>query len=205
MEPIFLFSALIGGTFLVCQFAMTLLGLSDGDHDLDGGDHFDGAGEADGDLPADGDAHHSSWLFGILSFKTLVAAFTFFGLSGMFMIRTGAEVRDQLLVSIVCGLGALFGVHALMRSFYRLNQNGTMRLGNAVGRIGTVNVSVPASRSGMGRVQLEIQGRLEELAAVTEHDSPIKSGSQVRVTGLLQNNLLEVLPLEIAATASASS
>lgn len=199
MEPIFLFSALIGGTFLACQFVMTLLGLSDGDHDLDAdvhlGDHSDmGA-----------DAHHSSWLFGILSFRTLVAAFTFFGMSGMFMIRVGAEVRDQLLVATVCGLGALFGVHALMRSFYRLNQSGTMRLGNAAGKLGVVNVSIPPGRTGVGKIQLEIQGRLEELAAVTEHETAIKSGTQVRVVGLQQNNLLEVLPVKNAAAVTVPS
>jgi len=200
MENIFLFSALIGGTFLVCQFVTTLFGMGEsGDH-IDLGDHFDAGGHADGGNSLDSDAHHSSWLFGIISFRTLVSAITFFGLSGMFMLRSGAELRDQLLVASISGLAALFGVHWLMRSFQQLSQSGTLRLSNAIGKIGTVNVPIPGSHAGQGKVQLEIQGRLEEIAAVTALEMSLKTGSRVHVVALQQGNVLEVEPAVVGAS-----
>jgi len=207
METIFLFSALMGGTFLVCQFVMTLLGLSDGASDTELGDHMD-AGSDMHDLADHGDGHgddphHSSWLFGIISFRTLVAAATFFGLSGMFMARSGADLRDQLLVSVASGLGALFGVHSLMKSFHRLNQNGTLRMSAAVGKTGTVNVTIPPDRIGRGKVLVEIQGRLEEVSAVTSHSTPLQSGIRVEIVGLQNGNLFEVQPAEAVASAGA--
>lgn len=188
METLFLFSALIGGTFLLCQFGMTLLGLDDGP---DQGD-IDTGGDLHSDGALGGDEHHSSWLFGIISFRTLVAAATFFGLTGMFMIRSGAELRDQLLVAIASGVAALFGVHWMMKTFHQLGQSGTLRTSNAVGKTATVNVSIPANQSGPGKVQLEIQGRLEELAAVTSQNQSLTTGTRVQVVGLQQGNILEV-------------
>ena len=76
METVYLVCAVVGGTVLVCQFVMTLLGLG-GDHDA-GGDH-DVAHDA-GHHEA-GHDHDSSWLVGVLTFRTLVAALAFFGVS----------------------------------------------------------------------------------------------------------------------------
>lgn len=195
METLFLFSALIGGTLLICQFVMTLLGLSDGvDHGDLGGDldHGSLGGEHSHDAPHTDDQHHSSWLFGVISFRTLVAAATFFGLSGMFMVRAGTEPIEQILVALVSGVAALFGVHWLMQSFYGLGQSGNLRMTNAIGKTATVNLSIPAGHTGLGKVQLEIQGRLEEVAAVTDEPESLRTGMRVQVVGLQQGNILQV-------------
>src|SRR3990170_1675555 len=99
MATLFLICATVGGTVLACQLVMTLLGFAgdmvdvDVPDDLDGGGDLDLGGDVDaGDVSVDADmdgdageaAHHdTSWLAGVLSFRTMVAALTFFGLAGL--------------------------------------------------------------------------------------------------------------------------
>ena len=107
MTTLYILCILVGGTFLVCQFAMTLLGL--GHSGLDGdvahlhpdvfAGHADGALHTDLDHDVDGSHEHgSSWLFGIISFRTLVAATTMFGLAGM-----TARTSEHLIERTVAG------------------------------------------------------------------------------------------------------
>ena len=79
MDTLFFWCALIGGTVLVCQCVMTLIGLGDGhpDFDASGAVHLDVdaglAGDAGhGDSTGHAGGHDSTWFFGILTFRTLV-------------------------------------------------------------------------------------------------------------------------------------
>ena len=204
MSTLFTFCALIGGTFLVCQFVMTLIGLGHGGFDLDGSHvpsdllvgHADDPLQADVDHDGDGAHHHgSSWLFGILSFRTLVAATTFFGLAGMTAFSAGMPLGKQLLIAIASGGAAMFAVHELMRFLHQLGQSGTLRLRNAIGKTATVAIPIPGKHSGHGKVRLTVQGRFEELAAVNSLDETLATGSQVIVVDVVDGNLLEVAPL----------
>lgn len=204
MTTFFVFCALVGGTFLLCQFVMTLIGLG---HSDSGGDFLapsteagatdlsdvgiDGADGADG-TPGD---HGSSWLFGIISFRTLVAAATFFGLAGMTAQSSGASAFVQLLVAAVSGGLALLGVHALMRSLLRLGQTGTLQLTSAIGKTATVSVSIPGGQGRRGKVRLTVQGRLEEFAAEALDEGPLTTGTQVIVVDVIHGNVLQVAPL----------
>lgn len=239
MSSVFLYCALIGGTFLVCQFVMTLIGLAhgvDGDVAHDAPDAIDGhggdlygidvhagdvhagdvhvgdvhvedaaladvhggdltSGDVDGDLQGADDHHGSTSLFGVLSFRALVAAATFFGLAGMTANTAEMSIFNQLLIAVICGGAALFGVHWLMRSLYRLGQSGTLRINRTIGKTARVNVSIPGGNSGQGKVHVKVQGRLTELAAVTSAKERLAMGSEVVVIGVTGGNILEVEPL----------
>ena len=203
MSTIFIFCALIGGTFLVCQFVMTLIGLGHGGFDADATHfaadalpgHVGDALHTDPGQDVHGTDHHgSSWFFGIISFRTLVAAMTVFGLAGMTASSSGFPLRLQLLMAIVGGGAAMFAVHWMMRSLYQLGQSGTLRLANAIGKMATVSIPIPGNNSGPGKVRLTVQGRLEELAAVTSTGDTLTTGSQVIVVDVVSGNVLEVVP-----------
>jgi membrane protein implicated in regulation of membrane protease activity len=151
----------------------------------------------DGDGNAHGIDHNhgSSWLFGVLSFRALVAAATFFGLAGMAANTAATSIANQLLIAIGSGGAALFGVHWLMQSFYHLGQSGTLRINRTIGKAARVNISIPGGNAGQGKVQLKVQGRLTELAAVTSAAEKLPTGSQVVVIGVTRGNILEVEPL----------
>lgn len=207
MTTLYILCILVGGTFLVCQFAMTLLGL--GHSGLDGdvahlhpdvfAGHADGAVHTDLDHDVDGSHEHgSSWLFGIISFRTLVAATTVFGLAGMTALTSGVPLNGQLLVSIVSGGAAMFAVHSLMRFLYQLGQSGTLRIANAIGKTATVSIPILGKSLRCGKVRLTVQGRLEELAAVNSQEGTLPSGSQVVVVGVVGGNTLQVAAIEAA-------
>ena len=199
MTTIFLACAVVGGTILAFQLVMTFAGF--GDHGVDIADDipdsFDSYLETDafdGDVEV-GDPHGSTSMFGVLSFKTVVAAVTFFGITGMAAQSAGLSAAGQLTLAILAGLGAMYGVFYLMRAVYRLAQTGNLRITNAIGRTATVNVAVPASNEGHGKVQVKIQDRLEEFPAVTSAGEKLNSGAKVVVVSVVSGNTLEVEPL----------
>ncbi len=196
MTTIFMICAVVGGTILAFQFVMMFAGFGDSDFDFgdDLPDSFDAALDTDafdGDVDV-ADPHGSTTMFGVLSFKTVVAALTFFGLAGMASQSAGISLPGQLTLAILAGLGALYGVYYLLLSVYRLAQSGNLQITNTIGRTGTVNVSVPADNDGAGKVQIKVQDRLEEFAAVTSVGEKLSSGAKVVVVGVVSGNTLEV-------------
>lgn len=208
MTAVFMFCALVGGTIMVCQFVLTLLGL--GGHDLvDAGhgglelDHSAGLDVAH-DTAADGSAtgetqgddsshqHSSTWLFGVITFRTMVAAITFFGLSGMAAHSAEVSPINQVLIGLACGIGAMYAVHWLMSLMYRLGEDNTVRINRAVGREGMVYLPVPADKAGPGKVQLRLQGRMMECEAITAEPDNLPTGARVVVVGVVGGHVLEV-------------
>lgn len=206
MTSLYLFFAVVGGTVLICQFVLTLIGLGGGqdvpdDLSVDhGSDFHTDAHDTGSDHAGDsGSGHHvSSWLFGVLSFRTLVAASTFFGLGGLGAHEAGLNLVSQLGIATICGVGAMYGVHWIMTLIGRLGEDGTVRIQRAIGQEGTVYVPIPGGKSRAGKVQLRLQNRLMEYAAVTDSVDRLPTGMKVRVTGVA-GDVLEVSPLAKSA------
>ena len=212
MTTLFLTCAAIGGTVLLLQFVLSLIGLSDSGADFAddlpavsdvhlevghaGGGDVTGDGAHDG-LAHDGTGHShiSDWLFGVISFRTVVAALTFFGLSGMAAHSAHLDLGKQLAIAMTSGLAAMYAMHALMRGMAKLAQDGTLRIERAIGKTGTVYLPIPANRANTGKIQISLQGRLEEFNAVTPVGARLPAGAKVVVTGVISGDTLEVEPL----------
>jgi membrane protein implicated in regulation of membrane protease activity len=205
MTWLFLIAAVVGGTVLICQFVLTLVGLGGGHGDFvpDAGADFSAA--ADHDFSAaqldnadtaghDAAGHHgSSWMFAVISFRTLVAAAAFFGLIGLAAESAGQPRGVQLLLASLAGLGAMHGVHWLVRAMGRLGEDGTLKIHRALGQEGTVYVPIPPARSYAGKIQLRVENRLVEYEAITASERKLATGTKVRVVGIA-GNVLEVAP-----------
>jgi len=209
LVPLFLVCASIGGAVLICQFVLALVGFGghgdvvdglghDIPHDFNVDSHADGhdASSADQELGQHGVGHGnlSTWIFGVLSFKTVTEALAFFGLAGCAANAAQMGSAAQLTIALAAGAFAMYGVHWIMRSIYRLSEDHTIRIERAVGRQGTVYLTIPADRKGAGKVQLKVQNRLMDYVAVTDHDQPLLTGSRIRVTGVSGGSTLQVLP-----------
>lgn len=192
--------AVIGCTVLVCQFVLTLTGAADADdfdtgdggHDV-GGHDFDHAGG-----PAHGDANHthgSNWFFGVLTLRTITSALAFFGLTGLAMNASGVEQLPGLAIASAAGVAALYLVHWMMRSLSHLRAEGTVRIRDAVGAVGSVYVRIPGGNAGPGKVQIMLQGRTVELTAMTD-DGPLASGARIIVTKVIGPDAVEVAAAE---------
>ena len=174
MTVVFVVCAAVGATVLVLQFLLSLVGLG-GEHDFSGGDHDFGAGETDHEIStgeAHGDAAHagpaaehetnaqphdasagqaaqgSTWLFQVLSLRTIVAALAFFGLAGLAAQAAHCRPFSTLLIASTAGLGAMYAVYAMLRSMRSLQAEGTARIHRAVGEQATVYLRIPAQPTG---------------------------------------------------------
>lgn len=209
LDTIFLIAAVIGGTVMVCQFVLTLMGmgddLSDGDVHVHGdatdigdfhGDVGDASGEhhttlataADGELPH----HDTSWLFGVISLRTLVAAAAFFGVAGKAATSAGFSETKSLALAVLAGLAAMYGMYWLMQSISRLTSSGNERIGNAVGCRGSVYIPIPPNGQGAGKVQLSMQNRIVEFLAVTDEADRLRTGETVEVVAVAGSDLVRV-------------
>ncbi|HEO70032.1 MAG TPA: hypothetical protein ENN80_02140 [Candidatus Hydrogenedentes bacterium] len=189
MTTVYLVCAIVGGVLLLCQLAMMLLGLA-GDHDFDDGAHDVDAGEH-GAHPVDADYHDTSMFFQLLSFRSLVAAVTFFGLAGMAATEAGWPTYPVLLSAVGAGVLAMIIVAWLMRLLYSLRAEGNVHIENAVGMPGSVYLTVPSHREGAGKVTVTVQNRTMEFEAFTNEEK-LPTGTSVVVTGVIAPNTLEV-------------
>lgn len=206
MLQVFVICAVAGGTVMLFQFALTLLGVGSdmaGDSLPDGVD-FDAG--ADGRLALDdhadfsqpsADGHHAAWFVNVLSFRSIVAALTFFGLAGLAADAAELSPTAQWTLAFVMGGAAMYGVAWTLNAVRRLNADGTVRIQRAVGQLATVYVPIDPYRQRAGKVQLKLQDRLVEYEAVTSAEVRLPTGARVRVIGLVGNRLdVEPLPIQ---------
>ncbi|PLX16675.1 MAG: hypothetical protein C0597_07750 [Marinilabiliales bacterium] len=148
--------------------------------------------EADGnsDVSIDDDAGIE---FQFITLKNLVAFFTIFGWAGVACLDSGLSVGKTVIISSVSGLIMMTIMASIVYFMGKLTDSGTLNLNNAVGKIGSVYLSIPAKRAGLGKVQIKVQG-LQTLDAMTDHDEDIKTGSVVDVLEILNNEILVVKP-----------
>lgn len=197
MEMFFLICAAVGGAIFVCQFLLTLVGMGSSDmevahevpHDFGMADAHGGIGHGH---THDSSTHNSTWLFSIISVRTIVAAVTFFGLTGYAALRGERTPLEAIAIGLVCGGSAMVAVHWVMQTMYRLGQDHTLRIERAVGRTATVYLPVPANHGGEGKVQICVQERLVEYAATTSADCDLPAGTEVVVERIVGPGLVEV-------------
>jgi hypothetical protein len=202
METVYMICGAVGGTLIVCQFLATLLGLG-GHHDLGGHDVGDGGGH---DIVGhDTDSHdaaghhesahesHLNWFFSKLTFRTLSAAFAFFGLAGLACIRLQVDPILGLAIALSAGGLAIVVVGWLMQLLSRLNVDGTIRIERAVGSRGTVYLSVPGAKSGVGKVHVNVLNRNVEYKAITSQEQ-LPTGAKIIVVSIVSADTVEIAP-----------
>lgn len=202
MSQVFLVCAVIGGTWMLCQFAMTLMGFG-GDHD--GASEISHAGASSGndgsagaDDAADGHDHSDSlWFFKIVTIRTLTAAIAFFGLAGLGVQSSGGSPLQALSGGVVAGVAAMWVVHWLMQQMTRFDEDGTVHLDRLVGLTGTVYLKIPGGQSAAGKVHVTAPQGTVELSAWTSGPE-IPTGSTVRVTAMIGHEAVEVAPFNVA-------
>ena len=197
MDVLFMLCAVVGGTILLLQFVLTMLGFLHFATDVGDDISLDGGDAADGSHHPDHGA--AAWLWGVVSFRTLTAAATFFGLFGIAMRSSGASPSLQISTALVAGLGAMYAVHGMMRGMQKLAQDNTIQIKRSIGKIGTVYLTIPGNISGTGKIHITVQGRLEEFEATTPSRDKLLPGARVVVIGVGPAETLVVEPVDVDA------
>jgi hypothetical protein len=173
MQDIFLLCLGLGALVLLVQIALDLLGFAHLPTDI-AGDGLD-----------------------LLSVRTVAAGSTLFGAVGLWLTASGAPALLAAPVALTAGLLAAVGTAALSRQFMRLESSGSLHVENAIGQAGTVYLPIPARREGLGKVQLTLQKRTVELAALADEAHTLPTGTTVIIVGIVDGDTVEVTPTPI--------
>ena len=88
----------------------------------------------------------------------------------------------------------------MMRWMQSLKSDGTVDYKNAIGNIGTVYIPISPRRKGIGQIEVQLQGRLAVVGAVTDDEEKMETRTAVRVKDLIDTRTLLVERLEAEST-----
>jgi len=192
LEVLFFGCAIFGGAVMVMQFLLTALGIG-------GGEDADGAALPD-DTGASAIEHHGTLsLIRVLSFRTIIAGATFFGLGGLaggyaveeFGLTPVLKPILSIAVATLLGLSAIYIVHHLYRWMYSLRYDGSVNLQTLVGASGSVYVKIPQHGATGGKVLVNHQERTMEYEAITQGEE-LKAGTPIKVLRAISETVVEV-------------
>lgn len=170
---------------LVVQTVLLFLGVGDGD------DGIDLTGDGQIDTPGDGGSDGLA----LFSVRGIMAMLCVGGWSGLALCASGAAQWLTVLLSLLCGLAALFMIAYLMRAAMKLQSSGNISLAAAIGKTGRVYIPIPPRTQGSGKITLTLQERFIEADAVTTAGRRLATGEAVRIVST-DEDLLVVEPLE---------
>jgi hypothetical protein len=184
---IFALIAIPSTLILVVQTILIFLGIGDGDS-------IDGAGDlADADI-SDGVEANGDGL-AVFSIRGIAAMLSVAGWSGLAMYQAGWNIGLVILLSVIFGFIALIGIAYMMKAILKLQDDGSIDLGGAIGKSGKVYIPIPANMAGNGKINLTLQERFIEVDAVTACDRTLKTGETVRIVATDEVGTLVVEPI----------
>jgi len=124
--------------------------------------------------------------------RNMIVFFTMFGWSGLAAYKSGLPNAAVVLIAVASGTLTVVLLYFIMTRANRLKHSGTLQTKNAINQIGETYLRIPAKRSGMGKVQITVQGRLVELDAMTDDADDIATGRPIKVTSTLNERILIV-------------
>ena len=163
----------------IIQSILTFVGAdADSDFDLDVDTSLDGSDLSN----IDGGAN-------LYTFRNLVNFILGFGWSAILLQDSIPSAALRIVVSVVIGMALVVAVMYLFKWLAGMQQSGNINLQkSAAGCEGKVYLTVPAARGGEGKVQITIGGAVREYNAVTESETPLKTGTPIRVVDALNAN-----------------
>ena len=176
---------LTASLIFVIQSIMTFIGADAGeggiDADIDTGFESDAA-----DATVEGGTN-------LYTFRNFVNFILGFGWSAILLQDSITSVPVLIFVSVLIGIALVAAVMYLFKWLSTMQQSGNINLQkSAAGCEGKVYLTIPAARSGAGKVQITINGAVREYDAVTENDAPLKTGVSIRVVDAVDANTLLV-------------
>lgn len=163
----------------IIQSILTFVGAdADSDFDMDVDTSLDGSDLSN----IDGGAN-------LYTFRNLVNFILGFGWSAILLQDSIPSAALRIVVSVVIGMALVVAVMYLFKWLAGMQQSGNINLlKSAAGCEGKVYLTVPAARGGEGKVQITIGGAVREYNAVTESETPLKTGTPIRVVDALNAN-----------------
>lgn len=174
IQRIFAIIAIPSTAVLILQTILLLLGIGNGDADSDG----------DFETGDDGLA--------LFSVRGIVAMLSVGGWSGIALIELNLNTMLVVTLSALIGILTLLGMALLIKVLLKLQSSGNIILSGAIGKTGQVYIPIPAKMNGSGKINITLQDKYSEIAAMTNDDTELKTGELVRVIAADEIGILVV-------------
>ena len=176
LELLFAASALVGGILFLLWFALMMIGGV-------AADIFEGllGMEGVGDLGADAS-------FKALTFQGLMAFLMFFGLAGLYTLKSTETSTLAIAVGGIAGFASMYGTGKLFQLFITLQSDGSVGSSEAIGSTGSVYLRIPQGSA--GQVQVNFGGSLRTMDAKSHDDAEIGNGEFIEVVDILGDVLV---------------
>ena len=181
--------ALITSLIFLIQMVLTFIGIGDADTDVDFGGDADFVGDAGF---SDGDTLDTGGAMQLFTIRNFINFLLGLGWGGVCLYSVIPNTIVLSLVSILVGLLFVYIFLIIYRQLSKLERNGAYHIDDCVGQTVDVYLTIPSNRSGMGKVQISFSGSVQELSALTDSDTPLRSGSKVRVTEVIDGTTVLV-------------
>lgn len=188
---------LAASLIFIIQTVLTFIGADADSTGLDGADLDAGGMDTfDADF-GDSDAGASDGGANLYTFRNFINFLLGFGWADILLQQAIPAKGLRIVVSVLIGMALVALVMYVFRLLGKMQQSGNINVySSALGCQGTVYLTIPSSRSGEGKVQITINNAVREYNAMTEEDSPIVTGTPIKVTEVINNTTLLVEKLD---------
>lgn len=171
---------------LIIQMVLTLIGMGGDDMDAqtDGADADGIDTDIDDSSFDDADMDIADGGLRVFTLRGLIAFFSVTGWVGTVCCNFGLNLPVTIIISVASGLLAMFLIAVLLKWLLKLQYDGTEDVKEALGVSGTVYLKIPPARSGKGKVNVLVQGKLCEKDAVTDEETVITRDEEITVIGI---------------------
>ena len=172
--------AIVASAVFIIQSIMTFVG-------MDSETNFDG--DFDGDMSADGAGESTP--FQLFTFRNLINFMLGFSWTAI-ALRASTESTSLMLVGgVVVGVLLVCAVMYLFKWMSGMQQSGTIEPEALVGCKGSVYLTIPAGRTGEGKVQITVRSAIHEYNAMTDGDR-LPNEAPIRVVAVLNGHTVLV-------------
>ena len=148
-------------------------------------------GGGDGDVDDFSDDGHGD-ASSLFTLRNMIAFFTMFGWAGLAAYKSGVSSAWVVVIAVAAGVLMVAMLYFIMTKATQLRQSGTLQMKNAISQVGETYLRIPAQRNGIGKVQIQVQGRLMELEAMTDDGEDIHTGKPIKVVSTINERILLV-------------
>ena len=181
--------ALITSLVFLIQMVLTFIGIGDADADID----FDGASDLGGDADfTDGSTLDTGGAMQLFTIRNIINFLLGLGWGGVCLYSVIPNAFLLSIAAILVGVAFVYVFIVIYKQMRRFEKNGAFNINDCVGHTVDVYLTIPAKRSGSGKVQVSFYGSVQELAALTDAESPIRSGAKVRILEIVDGSTVLV-------------
>lgn|SRR5690606_471349 len=128
--------------------------------------------------------------FHLFSLRNLVNFLLGFGWGGVAFYQSIESKGFLIFVAVLIGIVFVALFFFLIAQILKLTEDNTFRQEKLIGRVGEVYLTIPAAKSGKGKILISLNGTNHELPAMTEAEENIPSGHSVKVLDIQDKILI---------------